>query len=63
MRIDTVYPATEAALQRGQKIYEGFCLNCHGPVGDGQGAAEQYLSPPPLNFTTLKRNLTQGRYR
>jgi len=56
------YPATESALQRGQKIYEGFCLNCHGPVGDGQGTAEKYLAPPPLNFTTLKRHLVKGRY-
>jgi len=56
------YPATEAALARGRDIYEGFCLNCHGPVGDGDGKAAKYLDPPPLNFTTLKRNLVNDKY-
>jgi len=56
------YPATEAALARGKNIYENFCLNCHGPVGDGQGKAAPYMDPPPLNFTTLKRNLAQDKY-
>ena len=56
------YPATPGALERGRKIYAGFCMNCHGPVGDGQGTAERYLSPPPLNFTTLRRHLVDGKY-
>jgi cytochrome c oxidase cbb3-type subunit II len=56
------YPATDAALQRGQKIYEDFCLTCHGPVGDGQGKAYRYLSPPPFNFTTLRRHLVEGKF-
>lgn len=48
------YPATEAALARGHKIYQDFCLGCHGPIGDGMGPAQPYLYPPPLNFTILK---------
>ena len=56
------YPPTPAALDRGRRIYQVFCLGCHGPVGDGQGPAAQYLLPPPLNFTTLRRNLAGGKY-
>ena len=56
------YPATEAGLLRGQKIYEDFCIGCHGPVGDGHGRAAPYLSPPPLNFTELREHLIEGRY-
>jgi len=56
------YPATEASLARGEKIYQEFCIGCHGAVGDGQGPAAPYLNPPPLNFTTLRRNLEEGKY-
>jgi cbb3-type cytochrome c oxidase subunit II len=56
------YPPTPAALARGQRTYEMFCIGCHGPVGDGQGPAAPYLLPPPLNFTTLRRNLAGGRF-
>jgi cytochrome c oxidase cbb3-type subunit II len=55
------YPTTGAGLVRGHRIYQGFCLGCHGPVGDGMGPAERYLNPPPLNFTILKgRGITGG---
>ncbi len=56
------YPATEPALLRGKNIYQEFCINCHGPVGDGNGPAAAWLLPPPLNFTTLKRNLIDNKY-
>jgi len=56
------YAPTPAALARGLRTYQLFCIGCHGPVGDGQGLAAQYLSPPPLNFTTLRRNLVGGKY-
>jgi len=56
------YPATPADLERGKKIYQGFCINCHGPVGDGKGPAARYLKPEPLNFTTLRRHLVNNKY-
>lgn len=56
------YPATEDALLRGENIYQEFCIGCHGPVGDGNGTAAPYTDPPPLNFTTLRRNLIDGKY-
>jgi cytochrome c oxidase cbb3-type subunit 2 len=55
------YPTTKAGLERGHKIYQSFCIGCHGPIGDGMGPAQPYLDPPPLNFTILKgRGITGG---
>jgi cbb3-type cytochrome c oxidase subunit II len=55
------YPTSEAALARGHKVYQDFCIGCHGPVGDGMGPAQPYLYPPPLNFTILKdRGISGG---
>jgi cbb3-type cytochrome c oxidase subunit II len=54
------YPTTEAGLARGHKIYQGFCIGCHGPVGDGMGPAQPHLYPPPLNFTILKGRGVSG---
>ena len=59
--IPTPYPASEASLARGEKIYQDFCFGCHGPVGDGMGPAQPYLNPPPLNLTILKgRGISGG---
>jgi cbb3-type cytochrome c oxidase subunit II len=56
------YSASPEALERGHKMYQEFCIGCHGLIGDGEGPAAAYLDPPPLNFTTLRRNLAQGKY-
>jgi cbb3-type cytochrome c oxidase subunit II len=59
--IPNPYPTTEAGLARGHKIYQDFCIGCHGPVGDGMGPAQPYSYPPPLNFTILKgRGISGG---
>lgn len=56
------YPASSESLQRGKVIYEEFCINCHGAMGGGEGPAAPFLNPPPLNFTTLRRHLVDGKY-
>ncbi len=56
------YPPLEANLARGKKIFQQFCIGCHGPIGDGQGPAAKFLNPTPLNFTSLRRNLVENRY-
>ena len=58
--IPNPYATTEAGLARGHKIYQDFCLGCHGPVGDGMGPAQPHLYPPPLNFTILKNREISG---
>ncbi len=60
-KLTNPYPTSEAGLKRGQRVYQSFCIGCHGPVGDGMGTAEKYLYPPPLNFTLLKgRGISGG---
>lgn len=54
--------ASTASVARGEKVYQDFCIGCHGPVGDGNGPAAPYLYPPPVNFTILKRHLIDGKY-
>jgi len=54
------YPTTPAGLARGRKLYQDFCLGCHGPVGDGMGPAQPWIYPPPLNFTILKGRGVSG---
>ncbi|MCC6445732.1 MAG: cbb3-type cytochrome c oxidase subunit II [Armatimonadetes bacterium] len=53
---------TKASIARGEKVYQDYCIGCHGPVGDGNGPAAPYLTPRPLNFTLLKRHLVEGKY-
>jgi len=60
-RLPNPYPTTEAGLLRGKRIYQSFCIGCHGPIGDGMGPAQPYLYPPPLNFTILRgRGISGG---
>jgi len=47
---------------RGEKVYQDYCIGCHGPVGDGNGPAAPYLLPRPVNFTTLRRHLIDGKF-
>ena len=59
-QVPNPYPASQAGLARGHKIYQDFCLGCHGPVGDGMGPAQPHIYPPPLNFTILKNRGISG---
>lgn len=54
------YPSSTDSLMRGKRIYQAFCIGCHGPVGDGMGPAERFLYPPPLNFTILRDRGVSG---
>lgn len=39
--------------QAGQRLYENFCLSCHGPRGKGDGPAAASLHPRPADLTAL----------
>ena len=40
----------EGAAARGQVVFENYCIGCHGPTGEGNGPAAEYLNPQPRNF-------------
>ncbi len=58
--IPNPYPTSAASLQRGHRIYQYYCIGCHGPIGDGMGLAQPWIYPPPLNFTALKGREISG---
>lgn len=45
-----VYSQDKAA--EGRKVYEKYCVSCHGDKGDGKGEAAGYLINKPRDFTT-----------
>lgn len=36
--------------QRGRRVYEDWCIGCHGDEGRGDGEAARFLNPQPRNF-------------
>ena len=42
--------AATGNVDNGEIIYNKRCVWCHGADGDGAGAAEEFLNPPPRNF-------------
>jgi mono/diheme cytochrome c family protein len=54
------YPTTRGGLARGHRIYQSYCIGCHGPIGDGMGPAQPYIYPPPINFTILNGRGVSG---
>ncbi|MDX8410723.1 MAG: ethylbenzene dehydrogenase-related protein [Mariprofundaceae bacterium] len=42
--------AASGNADNGESIYNKRCIWCHGADGDGAGAAEEFLNPPPRNF-------------
>ena len=43
-------PITQALLARGQQRYEIYCLPCHSPIGDGDGAIVRRGFPHPPSY-------------
>lgn len=42
--------AGERNLARGKRLYEKYCLACHGPQGKGDGATQ--FNPPVADLTS-----------
>jgi mono/diheme cytochrome c family protein len=43
--------AAGADTAAGKATFEGFCVNCHGPLGKGDGPAGIDILPAPRDFT------------
>jgi mono/diheme cytochrome c family protein len=41
---------TERNLPRGKKLYEKYCMGCHGPQGKGDGTTQ--FDPPVADLTS-----------
>lgn len=44
------FEVDEASVERGEEVYQGSCVDCHGPEGRGDGPAAGRLNPPPADF-------------
>jgi mono/diheme cytochrome c family protein len=54
-------PMTMDNLKKGQKIFNTYCIVCHGPTAKGNGfIVPKFPSPPSLNSDKV-RNWTDGR--
>lgn len=43
---------TAKEVGRGEVIYRGFCIVCHGPEGRGDGISSPALLPAPPDFSS-----------
>ncbi|MCK0129895.1 cytochrome c [Flavobacteriaceae bacterium F08102] len=56
---DSVYRISKADMDNGKKMYDIYCISCHGATGDGQGELvkrEKFLGIP--SYET--RDITEG---
>jgi mono/diheme cytochrome c family protein len=55
-------PADAASIERGKKIYDAKCANCHKPDGTGAEGGPGESGPPPSNLTnaTLEHGQSDG---
>lgn len=42
--------SAQADVSSGQRVYEVYCIGCHGENGDGNGTAAEFLVVKPRNF-------------
>ena len=48
--INTTEKAGGASMATGKAVYDSYCLECHGPNGEGDGPAGMALNPKPRNY-------------
>jgi mono/diheme cytochrome c family protein len=44
------YVFSQEPRSSGRRVYETYCIGCHGENGLGDGEAAQFLNPKPRNF-------------
>lgn len=55
-------PRNEQSLVRGQSLYAGHCLRCHGEKLRGDGPDGADLDPPPANLIEHAPHHTDGDF-
>ncbi|MBF0541665.1 MAG: cytochrome c [Nitrospirae bacterium] len=65
-------PSTTYATDDGKNLYEGRCLLCHGPLGDGKGLVKvlphfykfgKLYTTKPRDFTQKPRDFTNAVFK
>jgi len=56
-------PKTPENLAEGKRLYELYCIHCHGEKGDGQGSIVQdgKFPPPPSYYGPQLKDLPEGK--
>ena len=51
------FPITRTELDRGQKMFNIYCIQCHGQLGNGEGMVVQrgFIRPPSFHIDRLKQ--------
>lgn len=44
------YVFSEEPRSSGERVYDTYCIGCHGKDGRGAGEAAEFLNPQPRNF-------------
>lgn len=52
---------TKTVLLRGQKMFNTYCIVCHGKRGEGDGSVVPKFPPPPTLQSDKVRGWTDGR--
>jgi len=55
------YPQTATTLEQGHRLYDTFCLVCHGASGDGDGPLVPLIPNPPAYSSERVRTMPAGR--
>lgn len=55
------FPKNEINLKQGEELYGKFCVHCHGATGQGDGLVGLKLPGAPPSYTTLLKNLPEGK--
>ncbi len=45
-------PPDAAAASRGKKVFDRYCISCHGVEGDGRGPTADFIDPRPRVLTS-----------
>jgi mono/diheme cytochrome c family protein len=55
------YTPTATTLEQGRKLYETFCLVCHGASGEGDGPLVPLIPNPPAYASPRVASMPAGR--
>ncbi len=46
----TAHAQEAGDARNGKLVYERYCISCHGPLGNGQGEAAEYMAIKPRDY-------------